>query len=334
MKAWQIVSNDGIDSLKLADIPEPKPGPGEVLVRVRASSINYRDLSTVENPGPRGLPHGRVPNSDGAGEVVEVGPGVTRAKAGDRVAGTFFETWTDGRITARDMARARGGTADGLLAEYRVLNEDGLVHIPAHMSYEEAATLPCAAVTAWHSLVEAGGVKRGETVLLLGTGGVSVVALQLAGILGARAIVTSSSDEKLARAKVLGAWETVNYKAVPDWETRVLELTGGEGVDHTVEVGGPGTLTRSLAATRIGGSVGMIGVLTGGGAETALINRRSIKVQGIYVGSRRMFEDMNRAMAAAAMKPVVDRSFPMAEARAAYHAMRAAGHFGKLVVSI
>ena len=334
MKAYEIVGDGGIDALALNERPEPRPGPGEVLVRVRASSINFRDLMTVLDPAPRGIVYPRIPNSDGAGEVVEIGPGVSLFKAGDKVCGTFFQGWIDGPITPRDMASALGASAEGMLAEYRVLREDGLVAMPDGLSFEEASTLPCSPLTAWNSMVEMAGVTAGDTVLLLGTGGVSIVALQFCKMLGVRAIITSSSDKKLVRAKALGAWETVNYKATPDWDKAVLDLTGGQGVDHTVEVGGAGTLEKSVAATRIGGSIGLIGVLTGGQINPTAIMRKSIRLQGIYVGGRRMFEDMNRAIAHHAMKPVIDKSYEFTEARDAYHAMRAAGHFGKLVVRI
>lgn len=334
MKAYQIISDGGVDALALNGQPEPVPGPREILVRVRASSINYRDLSTVEAPVPRGIPYPRIPNSDGAGEVVEIGPGVTRFKAGDRVCGTFFQGWIDGDITVRDMGNALGGTLDGMLAEYRVLHEDGLVATPPHLSDGEAATLPCAALTAWNSLVEKGRVTAGSTVLLLGTGGVSVIALQFCRMLGARAIVTSSSDEKLERVRSLGAWQTINYRADPDWDQTALEMTDGRGVDHTVEVGGAGTLAKSIAATRFAGSVGLIGVLTSGELDPMPILRKSLRLQGIYVGSRRMFEDMNRAVAAHAWRPVIDETYPFDDARQAYHDMRAAAHFGKLVVTI
>ena len=334
MKAYEIVGEGGIDTLTLNERPDPKPGPGEVLVRMRASSINYRDLMTVEDPGPRGIHYPRIPNSDGAGEVLEIGEGVSRFNVGDKVCGTFFQGWIDGPITARDMANALGGSAEGMLAERRVLHENGLVSMPEGLSFEEASTLPCAALTAWHSLVEVGGVKAGDTVLMLGTGGVSVVALQLCKMLGARAVITSSSEEKLARAKTLGAWETVNYRTNPDWDKAVLDLTGGLGVDHTVEVGGAGTLEKSITATKVGGSVGLIGVLTGGQINPTLVMRKSIRLQGIYVGSRRMFEEMNRAIEHHVMRPVIDKVHDFDDAHAAYHAVRAAGHFGKLVIRI
>ncbi len=334
MRAYEINSDGGIEALALMERPDPRPGPCEVLVRVRASSVNYRDLSTVEDPVSRNLAYPRIPNSDGAGEVVEVGEAVTRFKPGDRVAATFFQRWIDGEITQDAMASALGGALDGMLAEYVVLHQDGLASVPEHLSDLEAATLPCAALTAWNSLVERGNVKSGDTVLLLGTGGVSIFALQFATLLGARAIITSSSDEKLSHAKSLGAWETINYRQTPDWDQAVLDLTAGRGVDHSVEVGGAGTLAKSVAATRVAGSIGLIGVLTHGELNPTLIMRKSIRLQGIYVGSRRMFEDMNRAIAQHRLRPVIYRTYPFEEGREAYRAMRQAQHFGKLVIEI
>lgn len=333
MQAYQIVSEGGIDALALNDIDMPRPGPHEVLIRINASSINYRDLSTVEQPAPRGIPYPRIPNSDGAGEVVEIGEGVTRLQPGDRVCGIFFQDWIDGELTEAHTRNMLGGTAEGMLAEYRVLPEAGVVATPAHLSDVEAATLPCAALTAWNSLVEFGRVTAGSTVLLLGTGGVSVFAQQFCNVLGARTIVTSSSDDKLARIRELGAWQTVNYRTTPEWDSAVMELTQGRGVDHTVEVGGAGTLQRSMNATRFGGSIGIIGILTGGEVDPLAILRRSLTLSGIYVGSRRMFESMNRAIDAHEMRPVIDAQYAFGDARAAYHAMRAAGHFGKLVIA-
>ncbi len=334
MRAYEINSDGGIEALALMERPDPRPGPCEVLVRVRASSVNYRDLSTVEDPVSRNLAYPRIPNSDGAGEVVEVGEAVTRFKPGDRVAATFFQRWIDGEITQNAMASALGGALDGMLAEYVVLHQDGLASVPEHLSDLEAATLPCAALTAWNSLVEQGNVKSGDTVLLLGTGGVSIFALQFATLLGARVIITSSSDEKLSHAKSLGAWETINYRQTPDWDQAVLDLTAGRGVDHSVEVGGAGTLAKSVAATRVAGSIGLIGVLTHGELNPTLIMRKSIRLQGIYVGSRRMFEDMNRAIAQHRLRPVIYRTYPFEEGREAYRAMRQAQHFGKLVIEI
>jgi NADPH:quinone reductase-like Zn-dependent oxidoreductase len=334
MRAWQIRTTDGIDGLKLTELDLPDPGPGEVRVRLRANSINYRDLSVVGDPAARGIALPRIPNSDGAGEVLAVGPGVTGFAPGDRVAGCFFQNWIDGPCTAEAMASAMGGEIDGVLAEEANLKADGLVKIPDHLSFAEAATLPCAAVTAWRALVPVGKLKAGDTVLLLGTGGVSIFALQFATLMGARVIVTSSSDEKLERARALGAWQTVNYRRTPDWEKTVLEMTGGRGVDLTVEVGGAGTLEKSIAATRIAGTIGFIGVLAGGQVNPRPIMSKSLTVQGIYVGPRNLFQDMNRAIAAAGLRPVIDRSFAFEEAPEAYRAMKAAGHFGKLVIEI
>lgn len=334
MRAWQIRTTDGIDGLRLTELDLPDPGPGEVRVRLRANSINYRDLSVVGDPAARGIALPRIPNSDGAGEVQAVGPGVAGFVPGDRVAGCFFQNWIDGPCTAEAMASAMGGEIDGVLAEEANLKADGLVKIPDHLSFAEAATLPCAAVTAWRALVPVGKLKAGDTVLLLGTGGVSIFALQFATLMGARAIVTSSSDEKLERARALGAWQTVNYRRTPDWEQPVLEMTGGRGVDLTVEVGGAGTLERSIAATRIAGTIGFIGVLAGGQVNPRPIMSKSLTVQGIYVGPRNLFQDMNRAIDAAALRPVIDRSFAFEEAPEAYRAMKAAGHFGKLVIEI
>ena len=334
MRAYEIVGEGGIDALALSQREAPSPGHRQIRVRVRASSINYRDLSTVENPAARGLAYPRIPNSDGAGEVIAVGEGVTRFMPGDRVAGCFFQDWSDGPIGAAAMASAMGGAIDGMLAEEVLLNEAAAVTIPEHLSFAEAATLPCAAVTAWNCLVEQGGLTAGKTALFLGTGGVSIFGLQIAQMLGARSIVTSSSDAKLERAAALGADATINYLDTPDWQARVLELTDGRGVDVTLETGGGGTLQQSIGCTRVGGTISLIGVLTGGSIDPTPIMQKSIRLQGVYVGSRRMFEDLNAAIAQNALRPVIDRQFEFEEARDAFHAMRAAGHFGKLVVTL
>jgi NADPH:quinone reductase-like Zn-dependent oxidoreductase len=334
MKAYQIQTAAGIDGLKLVDLPEPKPGAGQILVRVRATSLNYRDTAVVSGmyPGQK-LPV--IPLSDGAGEVVAVGTGVTRVQVGDRVAGIFFQDWISGKLTREKIKSALGGAIDGMLAEYVVLNQDGVVLLPAHFSYEEGATLPCAAVTAWQALVHRGRLIAGETVLLLGTGGVSIFALQFAKIIGAKVIITSSSDEKLARATQLGADETINYKTFPNWEEQVYELTQQQGVDQVIEVGGAGTLEKSLRSASVGGRISLIGVL-GGAGEVNHVNilQKSIDVQGIYVGSREMFEAMNRAIALHQIKPVVDRVFPFAEAPTAYHYLKSGSHFGKVVIQL
>lgn len=334
MRAYEIVSDGGIDALALNERQSPQPGAGEILVGLRASSINYRDLSTIEDPVARGIELPRIPNSDGAGEVIGVGAGVSRFKTGDRVAGCFFQNWSDGRISAAAMASAMGGAVDGILAEKVVLKETGAVHVPVHMSFEEASTLPCAGLTAWNCLLEQGGLKPGNTALFLGTGGVSIMGLQIAKMIGARSIITSSSDEKLDRAKDLGADELINYRQNPAWEEKVLELTAGRGVDVTIETGGGGTLEKTMQATRVGGTISLIGVLTGGMINPTTVMRKSIRLQGVYVGSRRMFEDMNAAFALNKIHPVIDRVFDFEDARSAYHLMRAAGHFGKLVVKL
>ena len=332
MKVWQIVGDGGIDTLEMAERPSPEPGPGQVRVRMRANSINYRDLNTVRAPGRMGLAFPRIPNSDGAGDVTALGAGVSGIAVGDRVAGCFFQNWAAGGISAAAMASAQGGPIDGMLAEEVVLNAHGVVPAPAPLDHAEAAALPCAALTAWNGLVVSGGLKAGDTVLLLGTGGVSIFALQFCALMGARAIITSKSDDKLARARAMGAWQTINYAETPDWASTVKDMTGGIGVDHVVEVGGGGTLEQSIDAVRIGGHIAMIGVLTQGAANPMPILRKSIRLNGIYVGSRAMFLDMNAAIEAGGLKPVIDRRFAFADAPDAYRCMEAAGHFGKIVI--
>ncbi len=336
MKAWEIVSAGGVDRLQLSERTSPAPGHHEVLIRVRASSVNYRDLSTVEDPEPRGIKYPTVPNSDCAGEIVAVGAGVGEFTVGERVMGCFFRDWQSGDITPQIMASALGGPVDGVLAEEVMLPAHGLVRIPSHLSFEEAATLPCAGVTAWNALFGGKDTKAGDTILLLGTGGVSVFAQQFANIAGLNTIVTSSSDEKLSRIAGMGASGTINYRQNPDWEQRVLELTSGKGVDRVVEVGGPGTLQKSISAVRVGGHISLIGILSGAAGQIIPtdIMRKSLNVRGIYVGSCQMFEDMVRAIEVHSLKPVVDRVFAFEEARDAFHYMRSAGHFGKIVISV
>jgi NADPH:quinone reductase-like Zn-dependent oxidoreductase len=305
-----------------------------VLLKLRAASLNYRDLMMVKGLyNPRmALP--RIPVSDGAGEIVAIGEGVSRVKPGDRVAAIFMQTWLEGGPTVAKGQSALGGPIDGLLGEYAVLSQEGVVHFPEHLSYEEAATLPCAGVTAWNALITQGGLKAGDTVLVQGTGGVSIFGLQIAVMTGARVIVTSSSDEKLERARHLGAAHTINYKQTPDWDKRARELTGGTGVDHIIEVGGAGTLNKSLSAVRMGGCISMIGVLAGGSGEinTISILMKAVRVQGVFVGSRDMFEAMNRAVEVGKMKPVVDRVFQFSEAREALKFMESGAHFGKICI--
>lgn len=333
MKAYQLQGQAGPDSLRLAELPEPVAGPGEVLVRVRANSLNYRDLMIADGRyGKVELP--LVPLSDGAGEVAAMGPGVTRWRVGDRVAGTFFQGWPGGSFRRDVLRTALGGARGGMLAERVALPEAGLVAVPSHLDFTEAATLPCAGVTAWHALVARGRVAADETVLVLGTGGVSLFALQIARLHGARVIVTSSSDEKLARARALGADATINYRACPDWEEEVVRLTGKAGVDHVVEVGGAGTLARSLRALAANGQVHVVGGVSGFTGEVPLreILSRLATIHGIFVGSREMFESLNRACERHQLRPVVDRVFPFAEAPAAYRHLQSGTHFGKVVI--
>jgi NADPH:quinone reductase-like Zn-dependent oxidoreductase len=333
VKAWQIVERGSLDGLRLVDLPEPTPGHGEVLVRIRAVSLNYRDLiaTRIERPGAL-TP--LIPCSDGAGEIIAVGEGVTKWHPGDRVIGCFFQGWDSGRITREVMRSDLGGPRHGVLAENVVLNANGIVAVPEHMNYQQAATLPCAALTAWHALVENGHIRTGETVLLLGTGGVSIFALQFAKLSGARVIITSSRDEKLERARKLGADEMINYRTFPDWSVRVHELTGKLGVDHVIEVGGAGTLEKSIESLRYGGQIHHIGVLSGfeGKINPWWIIAKSAVVRGVYVGSREMFESMNHAIALHQLEPVIDRVFPFAEASEAFSTMERGLHFGKIVI--
>jgi len=336
VKAFEIQKTFGLDALTLVDRPDPVPGPRQVLIRLRAVSLNYRDLLMVQGLYYPKQPLPLIPLSDGVGEVVRVGDGVTRVKPGQRVSPIFCQKWIAGPPTRVKLLSALGGPLDGTLAEQMIVDEEGLVAVPDHLSDEEAATLPCAAVTAWSALVEQGGLHAGDTLLVLGTGGVSIFALQFAKLQGARVIVTSSSDAKLERAKSLGADELVNYKTTPDWDKKAKELTGGTGVDHVLEVGGGGTFPKSVRAVRVGGHISLIGVLSGPTTEVNLapILMQNIRVQGVIVGSRETFESMNRAVERHRLRPVLDRVFPFAEARAAFEYMAGQGHFGKIVIRI
>jgi NADPH:quinone reductase-like Zn-dependent oxidoreductase len=334
MRAFQL-QQPGIDTLAKVDLPTPKPAHRQVLVKVAACSLNFRDLAIVLGKYRMPVRPNVIPLSDGAGEVIAVGPNVTRVKAGDRVAGCFFQRWPGGQPGPDAQGSALGGTADGMLAEYVVLEEEGVVKIPAHLSYEEGATLPCAGVTAWNALAEHGKLTAGDTVLVQGTGGVSVFALQFARLMGATVIATSSSDDKLAQAKKLGAAHGINYKTTPDWDKAAVELTEGQGVDQVVEVGGAGTITKSLGAIRSGGKVSMIGVLSGGGElNPMLILGKRANVQGISVGSTQMFEAMNRAITAGRLKPVIDKVFGFDDTPAAFKYLQSAQHFGKIVIKL
>jgi NADPH:quinone reductase-like Zn-dependent oxidoreductase len=339
MRAFQI-KQFGAD-LEQVELPMLQTVPGTVLIRVHAVSLNYRDLLMVKGLYNPKMTLPRIPCSDGAGEVVAIGEGVNRVQVGDRVCGIFMQRWLDGPPTAERSKMALGGDVDGMLAEYVLLGHDGVVRFPKHLSYEEAATLPCAGVTAWNALHHAGGpvdpALPGDTVLIQGTGGVSIFTLQFAKLLGARVIGTSSSDEKLARAYGLGLDVGCNYKERPEWSKWVIEVTG-QGADRIIEVGGAGTFGHSLRAARVGGMVAQIGVLSGAGtseplALTPILHKR-LRVQGIYVGSRAMFEEMNAAITKAELHPVVDRVFAFDQAREAFLHMQSASHFGKIVVRV
>jgi NADPH:quinone reductase-like Zn-dependent oxidoreductase len=335
MKAYEI-QQFGIENLALVERPEPQPNAGEVLVKFHAFSVNYRDLIMIKGWYNPKLKMPVVPFSDGAGEVLAVGESVTKWKVGDRVSPIFMQGWIDGAIDATKARTALGGDVDGVLREFGAFSENSLVRIPDHFSFEEAATLPCAAVTAYHALFESGNLHPSDTVLLQGTGGVSIFALQLASVYGARTIVTSSSTEKLERAKALGADDLINYKEREDWDRAVLELTEKRGVDHIVEVGGAGTLQKSLNAVKMGGHIAVIGALTTKGEfNSTSILMKSIRLQGIFVGSRQMFEQMNLLLCQHYhLKPIIDKTFEFSEVKAALQYMESGSHFGKIVVKI
>jgi NADPH:quinone reductase-like Zn-dependent oxidoreductase len=335
MKVIEIQGSFGIESLAVAERPEPEPGKGEVKIRMKASSLNFRDFLMVQGLYNPRQPLPIIPCSDGVGEVVEIGEGVSRVKVGDRVAGCFFQGWPSGEPTAEKAVTTLGSPLDGMLAEYRVLNEQGVVHVPEHLSDEQAATLPCAALTAWSALVTYGGRKAGDTILVQGTGGVSMFGLQIGKMIGARVVVTSSRNEKLDRAVRMGADHGINYKETPKWGKAAREWADGIGVDHVIEVGGAGTLQESLQAVRIGGEISMIGVLSGGAKELSIlpILMKNVRVQGIFVGHREGFEAMNRAMAQHKLVPVVDRVFPFQEVKKALQVMERGEHFGKICLS-
>ncbi|HEV8014211.1 MAG TPA: NAD(P)-dependent alcohol dehydrogenase [Stellaceae bacterium] len=336
MKCVEIVATTGFEGLRIAERPTPKPGPRQVLVRMRAASFNWRDIMILKGGYMRSIPLPRIPLSDGAGEVIECGAEVTRVKQGDRVCGIFFQHWLTGPVFPEIQDAALGGTAEGVLAEYVVLEGEGVVKFPDHLSFAEAATLPCAGVTAWHGLIEAGGLCAGDTALLLGTGGVSVFGLQFARAAGANAIITSSSDEKLERAKSLGATGTVNYAKNAKWCETVRELTQGRGADATLDVAGGESSKTALEALRHGGHAAVIGARSGvaGDLDRRFVLQRGLRVTGINVGSRAMFEAMNRAIAAAKLKPAVDKTYPIDDAVAAYRDFATGRHFGKVVVTI
>ncbi|GHG38637.1 zinc-dependent alcohol dehydrogenase family protein [Streptomyces zaomyceticus] len=330
MRRYRLTGFDGPASLHEEKCEIPGPGPREVLVRMRAWSLNHRDLLIAHGRYSRDVVPGLVPLSDGAGEVVETGSEVTAWRPGDAVAGLFLPGWRSGRPR---VDRALGGSVDGVLAEYVVFDEEAVVAVPAHLDFAEAATLPCAALTAWQAVVELGGLHPGQTVLTLGSGGVSVFALQFAAAGGARVISTSGSPAKLERLRELGAAEVIDHAREPEWGLRAAGLSGG-GVDHVVEVGGAGTMRQSITAARVGGRISVIGVLGGGaGISPVPLLRKVLCVQGVQVGSAEMFRAMNRALEQRRIRPVIDREFPFSEAGAAFRYLEAAGHIGKVVIT-
>jgi NADPH:quinone reductase-like Zn-dependent oxidoreductase len=336
MKVVEIAGSFGLRNVKQAERPEPRPGPGEVVLRMCAASLNYRDLLTVRGHYDPKQPLPLIPCSDGVGDVVAVGDGVTRVATGDRVATIFAQRWISGEPTLPRLRSTLGGPLDGTLAQMMKLDAEGVVAVPQHLDDHEAATLTCAGVTAWNALVGEPRLMPGDTVLVQGTGGVSIFALQLASLFGARVIVTSSSDDKLERSKELGAWRTINYVTNPQWGKRCLELTDGQGVDRIVEVGGAGTLAQSLKAVRPGGRIALLGVLSGIASELNIlpIFMKQVCVQGVLVGHRESFEEMNRAIEAHRLRPVVDRVFALDETREALEHMASAAHFGKICIAI
>lgn len=336
MRAYELHPRDGFAAVTLVTREPGVLTPHDVRVRVHAVSLNYRDLSIARGAAKRPPAGARViAASDGAGEVVEIGGAVTRVKVGDRVAATFFPEWIDGPFRGVFHTRALGGNLDGMLAEEAIVREDALVHVPTHLTLEEAAALPCAGVTAWHALFEAAHVGPGSTVLVQGTGGVSIFGLQLAKAAGARVIVTSKSPQKRARALAMGADHVIDYQATPTWGDEAYAWSG-QGVDVVVDVGGPGTFDQSLAALRFGGTMSILGVLTGirGEVNTYGIFHKALTVRGVYVGSRQMFEALNRALTVTGSKPVIDRVFPFEAARDAYEYLASGAHFGKVVVQV
>ena len=330
MKLVRLKAPGGLENLKLVEENHAEPRPGELLVRIRASSLNFHDDMVVLGKIP--CADGRVPLTDGAGEVIAIGDNVEEFKAGDTVVGTFFPYWLGGEMTPATRRDVPGDSVDGYAREYVCMPAHAFTKAPAGYTHVEAATLPCAGVTAWRGLVVCGQVKPGDTVLVLGTGGVSLFALQFAKAAGARVIATSSSDEKLEKLKRLGADAVINYKAVAEWGQKAKDLTDGRGVDHVIEVGGPGTLTQSIKACRTGGHIALIGVLTGFAGEVALpeIFVRQIRISGIFVGSRADQENMIRAITASRLKPVVDRNFPLPEIVSAFKYYESQKHFGKV----
>lgn len=336
MRAWQIVGAFGLNNLKMVDSSERKLQTNQVRVKIHACSLNYRDLMVAKGLYNPKQPLPLVPLSDGAGEVVEVSPEVTSIKVGDRVCATFSQKWCHGVATDETFANTLGSPLDGTLVETQVFSADGLIKFPEHLSYEEAATLPCAAVTAFNALAQQASLNPGDTVLLEGTGGVSLFALQFATALGLKSIIISSSDEKLERAKGLGASVGINYNKKSDWPAAVLDLTEGRGVDAVVEVGGAKTIGRAIKSVKRGGVISVIGILSGIEEPLDLrpILMNNVRIQGIFVGGKTVFEAMNRVVSHAKIKPVIDSCFAFNDAPKAFAHLESAQHFGKVVIKV
>jgi NADPH:quinone reductase-like Zn-dependent oxidoreductase len=337
MKAYQLqAEQSGFDALQIVEIPIPTPQRGEILIKVYATSLNYRDLLVAKGSYGNEILPNLIPLSDGSGEVVAIGTGVTRVQVGDRVAGIFFPNWVGGEISAAKVKTALGGSSHGMLAEYVTLSQESVVLLPNHLNYAAGATLPCAAVTAWHGVIIKGRLIPGQTVLLLGTGGVSIHALQIAKAHGARVIIISSNNAKLAQAQNLGADVTINYHTTPDWDRAVCDVTDGVGVDLTIEVGGAGTLEKSMRSTKVGGKIALTGILSGAIGEVnprpAIL--RSLTIEGIYVGSREIFEALNQYLTVNQIQPTIDRVFSFDEAGLAYAYLQEGSHFGKVVIEV
>jgi NADPH:quinone reductase-like Zn-dependent oxidoreductase len=335
MRAWQLTGDLSIGGLKLNSYPGPEPGPGQVVLRVKAVSLNFRDLLVIKGLYTRKLPFPLTICSDAAGEIAAVGAGVTRVKPGDRVCGIFMPRWLAGPCTETAARSARGAFEPGVLADQVVMSEEAVVPTPAHLSDAEAATLPCTGVTAWNALVEQGSLRAGETVLVQGTGGVSISALQLAKAAGARVVATTSSEAKADRLRSLGAAEVVNYLDTPDWDDAVKKKSGP--VDQIIEIGGAGTFNRSLKLVKMGGYIALIGNRAAASEETPNLTTalmKGVRVQGIFVGSRQMFEDLNRTIALHSIRPVVDRRFAFDDTQAALSYFETGSHFGKVVIEL
>lgn len=333
MRAVALEKAYGIENLEVVERPDPAPGRGQVVVDIKAATLNYRDLATISAPSGR-MPF--IPCSDGGGVVSAVGEGVTRVKVGDHVSPLFFQNWFSGQPAPERLFAALGGTLDGVLQQKILLSEEGVIKVPEGYTDEEAATLPCAGLTAWRGLVVQGQVQPGDVVVVQGTGGVSIFALQFAKAAGAKVIITSSSDEKLERAKALGADYFINYRSTPDWAKEVRRITANRGADHVIEVGGAGTFEQSIRAIRMGGKIAVIGILGGfvKDLNVAAIFSNNAYIHGVTVGSRENFESMNRAIEANGIKPVIDKRFPLEGARDAFESMKAGAHFGKIVISV